>query len=286
MAEDAAASTSAPLWLRDRKTGRPLRVLVTRPADAAHETAALIDKAGGEALICPCLWPAPATDELAMLRALSETPGHDAVAFTSRYAVGALAAALARLTPTRSLAQALAGCCVAAVGRYTAAALAELGRPADLVSDGEGGDSATSSAEGLASLLIARLAAAGPAQVLFLRAAEARPTLPAALRRAGLRVTEVEAYRMRSATAAELAPLALALQHRQVDLAPFGSPRSVTIALSVLGPDAASLFAPVRVGAIGETTALALRQAGLHIDVVARRPSFSELLSELASLPR
>jgi uroporphyrinogen-III synthase len=286
MAADPPAAPSPTLWLRDRHSSRPLRVLITRPADAALETADLVETAGGEPLVCPCLWPEPPADEGALVDALREAPRPLVVAFTSRYAVRALAAALHQHAPALSPSEALAGCYVAAVGPRTAEALADLLRPADLISAGEGADAPASSAAGLAQQLVARFAKTAPAPVLFLRAAEARPTLPAALRGAGFHVTEVQAYRMRAATPAELEPLAAALREGRIDLAPFGSPRSVTTALSVLGSDAPTYFAAVRVGAIGETTASALRQAGLRIDVIASTASFAQLLSDLAAPPR
>ncbi|HNN95001.1 MAG TPA: uroporphyrinogen-III synthase [Pseudomonadota bacterium] len=290
MTTERSAPQAQALSLCDRLSGRPLRVLITRPADSAHETAELVHSAGGEALVCPCLFPTPPADEGALAAALFSQPRPNVVAFTSRYAVRAVADSLARRQPSLSLSQGLADCWVAAVGPRTAEALADEGRPADLISQSDGPDAPSSSAAGLAQQLVARFAAAdsaqGPVQVLFPRAAEARPTLPAALRQAGLQVIEVEAYRMRAATPTELAPLRQALQAGEVDLAPFGSPRSVAIALSVLPADAAALFAAVRVGAIGETTAAALREAGLRVDVVSHSARFDELLSGLAALPR
>lgn len=286
MTAPPATESPSTQWLRDAQHGRPLRVLITRPADSAHEAADLVASVGGEAIICPCLFPDPPADPQALIDALRQPLRPTAVAFTSRYAVRALASALSQLSPPLPLAHALADCCVAAVGLRTAEALADLGRRADLISAGEGPDAPESSAAGLATQLIAHLAHTDAASVLFLRAAEARPTLPTTLRQAGLRVIEVEAYRMRAATAHELEPLVSALREGRVDLAPFASPRSVTTALSALGPNPAALFSAVRVGAIGETTAHALRQAGLRVDVIARSARFVQLLSDLAALPR
>lgn len=279
------ASTNAQ-WLRDAQHDRVLRVLITRPADSAQEAAELVESVGGEAIVCPCLFPEPPADAAALVSALLQPPRPTAVAFTSRYAVRALASALAQLSPPLPATQALAGVCVAAVGLRTAETLAEIGRAADLISAGDGPDAPESSAAGLATQLIAHLAGSAAASVLFLRATEARPTLTAALRQAGLHVIEVEAYRMRPATERELEPLASALRAGRIDLAPFASPRSVATALSVLGPNPAALFSSVRVGAIGETTAAALRRAGLRVDVTARSPSFIQLLSDLAARPR
>jgi uroporphyrinogen-III synthase len=293
----AMGHLSEPLSLRDPESGRPLRVLITRPADQAGATAELVQQAGGEALVCPCLVLAPPDPSLAarfaasLLQAQTPGGGQPILAVTSRYAVQALADALASQSPSQTLHQALAGVPLAAVGPRTAQALADHGCAADYVAGGLGGPEGSdeSSAAQLAAELIADHAArpdsARPA-VLFLRAAEARPTLPQALRSAGFAVHEVEAYRMQPARPESLSPLRQALAAGRVDLAPFGSPRSVAIALSALGEQAAPLFAATHVGAIGQTTAQALREAGIRVDAVAPQARFSALLSALVALRR
>ena len=289
------ATDEPALSLRDPVTGRPLRVLITRPADQAQATADLVERAGGEALVYPCLVAAPPVIPLSSI--LESTlqnlqavrPGTPIVAVTSRYAVVALVDALTAVDPSRAIAQALHGVRIAAVGPRTAEALASYGRPADYVA-GEPGSpdpSDESSAAPLAAHLIqaqaARRADEKPA-VLFLRAAEARPTLTLALRQAGFHVVEAEAYRMQPASPEALSPMRKALVEGRVDLVPFGSPRTVTIALSALGPQATTLLAKTRVGAIGQTTAHALREAGIRVDTIAPQARFAALLSALARL--
>ena len=297
---------SPTLSLRDRHSGRPLRVLITRPADQAEQTAELVQQAGGEALVCPCLIAAPPVEPLAAslrqaLQALSTAGGpRPVLAVTSRYAVLALADALRSQAPAQTLADALQGWFVAAVGPRTADALAQQGRPADriagepsaLESAAEKAVDATdeaSSAAQLAALLVDLQQRQSPAdlapgkRVLFLRAAEARPTLPQTLRAAGFDVSECVAYRMVAASPDALEPMVQALTEARVDLVPFGSPRTVAIALSALGPQAAALLARTRVGAIGQTTAQALRDAGIRVDVVATQARFDSLLSHLVS---
>ncbi len=298
---------SSTLSLRDRHSGRPLRVLITRPAEQAEQTAELVQQAGGEALVCPCLIAAPPVEPLAAalqqaLQALSTAGGRRPVlAVTSRYAVQALADALRSRAPAQSLTDALQGWFVAAVGPRTADALAQQGRPADRIAGEpsaletaaekavDSTDEASSAAQ-LAALLVdlqRQLPAdlAPGKRVLFLRAAEARPTLPQTLRAAGFDVSERVAYRMVAASPDALGPMVQALTEARVDLVPFGSPRTVAIALSALGPRAAALLATTRVGAIGQTTAQALRDAGVRVDVVATQARFDALLSDLVSAP-
>lgn len=289
------ATDEPPLSLRDPATGRPLRVLITRPADQAQATADLVERAGGEALVYPCLVAAPPVIPLSSI--LESTlqnmqvgrHGTPILAVTSRYAVVALMNALSAVDPSRAIGQALHGVRIAAVGPHTAEALAAYGCPADYVA-GEPSSpdpSDESSAAQLAAHLIQAQAATSADEkpaVLFLRAAEARPTLPLALRQAGFHVVEAEAYCMQPASPAALLPMRQALVEDRVDLVPFGSPRTVTIALSALGPQATTLLAKTRVGAIGQTTAHALREAGIRVDAVARQARFAALLSALVRL--
>ena len=185
-----------------------MRVLITRPADQAQATAELIQQAGGEALVYPCLVAAEAQPPLAQILAATLKQVQDAssgppiLAVTSRYAVLALGAALSASQPAQPPSQALRGFQLAAVGPRTAQALIELGCPPDFVageaSSPDGGEEPSSAAQLAAQLTAAQApSSTGPRPaVLFLRAAEARPTLSQALRDAGFSVSEAEAYRM------------------------------------------------------------------------------------------
>ena len=290
----ADLSDASALSLRDRRTGRPLCVLITRPSDQAQATADLVQQAGGQALVVPCLVvaaprpPLSASIEQTLRQVMAASLGPPILAVTSRNAVQALADALYRLQPAQTIEQALLGWQVAAVGPRTAQALADLGRPADLVAgeatSAEPAEDGSSAAQLASRLVIAHATGEPQPDVLFLRAAEARPTLPNALRAAGFRVTEYEAYRMVPAPPEALMPLRDALEQGRVDLVPFGSPRTVAIALSALGSQAVSLLATTRVGAIGQTTAHALREAGIRVDAVGSQASFASLLCALAAM--
>lgn len=255
---------------------RPLRVLITRPEDQADESAALVRAAGGEPLVSPCLRVAPPADDAPLRSALQALDRFDAVAVTSAHAAAAIAGALAERA-RRGAPLPL----IAAVGPRTAAGLRSRGVPVDVVGAGDGSE--------LGAALIARLADRGPAsgqrggRVLLPQAEEARDELRAALVRAGLATEVVVAYRMVPAAPAELGSLVQAVREGAADLAPFTSPRSAQVALAALGPDAAVLLRRLRVGAIGETTAAALRAAQVRIDAVPPRPTFELLLRCLAA---
>lgn len=252
---------------------RPLRVLITRPADQAEESAEQVRAAGGIPLVYPCLRPAPPRDPRPLDEALARLDRFCALALTSANAVEAVAPALRGASPPLPL--------IAVVGERTADALRRRGLTADLVGDSDGGALAARLLAALRSRELPR-----PHRVLLPGAQEARDELRAALEAAGAEPVPVIAYRMIAASADELRGLVEAVAGGAADLLPFGSPRTVAVALGALGPDAARELRRLRVGAIGQTTAAALREAGVRVDAVAPQPSFHALLRALAACPR
>lgn len=250
---------------------RPLRVLITRPADQAEESAEQVCTAGGIPLVFPCLRAAPPRDPRPLNEALAQLDQFRAIALTSAHAVEAVAPALRCAGDRIPL--------IAAVGERTAEALRRRGLAPDLVGDSDGGALAARLLEVLRSRDPGR-----PGRVLLPLAEEARDELRAALRAAGAEPVPVIAYRMIAASADELLGLAEAVVG--ADLVPFGSPRTVAVALGALGPGGAQALRRLRVGAIGQTTAAALAEAGVRVDVVAPTPSFDALLRALAACPR
>lgn len=278
--------TERPCDLRG-KNGQPLRVLITRPDEQAEETAELVRAAGGKPLVYPCLFRAPPPDSAAFLDALKNLDRYDVIAITSANAALAFAEGLRGVFPNASsLKNVLGDAVLAAVGPRTALALREQGLPPTLVPSGD------NTAEGLAALISASQTARGRSlentRVFFPRALEARTALASALRGAGAEVFEAVAYQMTPAASASLLPIVELLRKGQVDLAPFGSPRTVAIALNSLGGrgKAAQLLAGVLVGAVGPTTAAALEEFGVAVDVVARPATFSALLSAMSERHR
>ena len=103
--------------------------------------------------------------------------------------------------------------------------------------------------------------------VLVPRAAESRPELCDGLRAAGAEVVAPIAYRTVTALPGSLAPLGALLAAGRVDAVTFASPSAVKGVVAGLGADAARL-AGTLLGAIGPTTAEALREAGFVAGVV------------------
>ena len=251
---------------------RPLfgrRVLVPRQREQARGLARRLALLGAEPVICEVtrlvdVDPAP------LHAALAALPGATRwLAFTSAHAVDRTMDAL--FAAGRD-ARAFAGVRVAAVGSQTAAALRRAGIVPDLVP--ERGDGVGVAA---AILAVDPAVAAGGA-VLVPRAAEGRAELEQALTAAGACVSVVAAYRVEPAPRAALEPVLARLRAGELDVLTFFAPSQVDALADALGADAAAVFARARlIGAVGETTATALRERGVRVDVVAAAPSADAL---------
>ncbi len=233
-------------------TGRT--VVVTRGAGSDDALGDRLRALGAEVLEFPAIALAPAADLGPLDAALRELTRFDWVAFASANAVEQAVARLDALGIKRGL---LADRRLACVGPATGARLEALVRAPDLM---------PSSATGAA--LAASLAPHVRGQaVLVPRAAEGRPELCDGLRAAGAEVASPIAYRTVLAAPGSMAGLGSRLAAGRVDAVTFASPSAVRGVVQGLGAEAPRL-AGVLLGAIGPTTAEALREAGFAAGVV------------------
>jgi uroporphyrinogen III methyltransferase/synthase len=240
------------------------RVLVTRPADPEDELVAALREAGAEAVCVPMLHAvaaSPAPPGLAEALA-----GCDAVCFTSRNAV--------RFLPPRAAAALRPGARVFCVGPATAAAARRAGF-ADATCPPSRWD-----AEGLLEHVRRSFPPAGR-RFLFVRGARARAALPQGLRDAGAHVEEAVVYRTEPVPVDEAA-LRAALVRGELDALTFTSGSAARRFASCLDPEARRAARGAVVGAIGATTAAALREAGLEPAVVAEQAGGRGLVEALA----
>lgn len=238
-------------------------ILVTRPAEQAAQTAAMIRERGGEAILFPCLevtcLPEAVRDAAAELAGAAID-----VAFTSANGVRCVAQALP--PAERELLQRHR---LAAVGGKTAAALKAHGWQAAVIAD-------TASQDGL----IAAYRHHGlPRRLLLFRAEEGRDTLPDWLRQQGIEVTIIHAYRTDCATD-DASPVVEALRRGDIDAVLLGSPKTAACYLERIG-DVALAARPLLV-AISPEVARAAENLGLGVQVVASSASFSSMLDALA----
>lgn len=184
---------------------------------------------------------------------------------------GALAECAEAPLAASDFAGALSGKWIAAVGPGTAAALRTIGLDPQVISGkGTGAD--------LAEALISRLGSE-TARMRFLlpRALEGREELAKGLGGAGAYVDIVAAYRTIRASADDLEPLAAVLRQGRATAVVFASPSAVDAVLAVSSSDLGGALAV----AIGETTAGALRAAGVRRIVAAAHPDDTSMVQAL-----
>lgn len=211
-----------------------MRVVVTRPADQAAPLVAALEAAGHEAVLCPLIRIEPLGD------GPIDTGGYDWVVLTSPNGAREFARRRAGELPS-----------VAAIGPGTAAALAEAGIRADLVSE-------LSTQEGLAAAFPLR-----PRHALVAAAEGARRVL----------VDELDA---------DFLPL-----YRTVELRPEDPPSGdvAVLASSSAARAWAALGLSVPVVSIGPQTTEAARAAGLDVAAEAERPDVEAIVEAISSLP-
>jgi uroporphyrinogen III methyltransferase/synthase len=251
------------------------RVLVTRARPQAGGTAVLLRDRGAEPIAIPTIEIRPVRDaaplELA-LRRLREG-GYDWVAFTSANGVERTWEALAALGAD---ARAFGAARLAAIGPATARALASHGLVADIVAREFRG-------EGLASdMLDAIRSGASAPRVLLARAARARDVLPEALRAAGCHVDVVPAYETHPPGAETVEALTRELGSGRIDAVLFTSSSTVDNFCDLVGQEAPSLLAALRVASIGPVTSQTAQARGVRVDVTAREYTVVGLVDALA----
>ena len=256
-----------------------MRALLTRDANRSGDYVRALADIGYAAECLAVTTTAPALDQPALQGAANAIASYHVVGFASQTAVQFFTAALAKAG--RQLASYTT---VIAVGDSTRRALADAGINAVLA--------APANAVGLAATMhhvLTQQAGFGrgsPARVLLPRAEDGRPDAGEALRRAGILVDEVVAYRTRPRQLDDLFDderrLLDALQCSAITALCLFAPSQVSALAGLLGT-APGLPAPLatHVVAIGETTARALRQAGLAAPLVATTPTAAALVAVL-----
>jgi uroporphyrinogen III methyltransferase/synthase len=251
------------------------RIVVTRPAHQAEETARVIRERGGDPVVVPSIAIGPPPDPAAFETALAALGSYDVVAFTSANGVDRVMDALAR---SRRDARAFGRALIAAIGPGTESALTKRGLVADVVAKefrGEGlADSIIEALHRRASLLT-------KARVIILRALVARDALPDALRAAGVDVDVVATYETHAAPREAIETLAKGLEERNIDAVTFTSSSTVTELCRALGPNAVELLAHTVIAVIGPITAETARELGLRVDVAAEPYTVTGLLDAL-----
>ena len=264
-----------------RRPMHGMRVVVTRSAEQAEGFARALGELGAEVLAAPLtrVVPPAAADQAGLARALDRLArgGFGWIILTSANAARRLFEELG----ARGLdARALAGARVACVGAATARALAGFGVRADLVP-------AHGNAAGVARAVIdAAGGSLAGTQVLVPRAAEGREEAAQLLAAAGAVVEVATVYRLEPVAAEEpeVAEALKRLRARQVHALALFAPSQVRALFDLLGETAGAVLGDVPMrAAVGATTARALTERGLSVQVVPSRPDAEVLAAEMAA---
>jgi len=256
------------------------RVVVTRAPEQAEELVRRLHQLGAEVLLLPAVRFGEPEDSAPLDQAILGLESFDWIVFTSANAVRFLIARCralrldrwlgAEAEPLDSSAK-LRAPKLAAVGPATAEALEKEGLRALFVSG-------TFRGEALAAELGPQLAGK---RVLLPRSDRSNDLLPAALRAAGAEVVNVVAYRT-SAPGLLSAEAAGAVVRGDVDVLTFLSPSAFHHLADEFGIAALlRLSSRVALAAIGPTTAAAIREAGLPVEIEAREATPASLVAAI-----
>jgi uroporphyrinogen-III synthase len=231
---------------------RPYVYLVARDDTEDDALARGLETNGFAVLRLPLLEIAPGRDAAGLPGVIATLPPRTAIAWTSRRAGLALAAALgARLHA------ALDGVPLFALGEASAEPVARAGLTVALP------QGLTPSARTLAALVATRAAVEGIEKVLFLAGNRSLPDFPEALAASGVVIQRLEVYETRFART-DLHELRALLAERRLACAVFFSPSAAEALESALEPDEVRALHLVPAAAKGPTTAAALRARGFR----------------------
>jgi uroporphyrinogen-III synthase len=246
------------------------RVVVTRPRRQAGPLIDSLVRRGAEPLPLPTIRIEP-IDDLAQLDVAIEESRRgvfDWCVFTSANAVEVFANRMDALDVHPDQ---LATMRVAAVGRATAAAVAEAGLNLTLVPE-------QATADALAARL--RQVMGASARVLYPRSAMGRDVLPNELRAAGYDVLAVDVYRTLPEPNVDRRVLDR-VRRGEVDVITFASPSSVRHLVALLAAEDIALNA-IPVVCAGPVTAQAAREAGLLVVAVSESPDMAAISKAIA----
>jgi uroporphyrinogen III methyltransferase/synthase len=245
-------------------------IVVTRPRDRADEMIEAITRLGGEALIAPMIAVQPLPMSAAHLQTLRKLDEFAWLVFTSASAVE-----MFHLWFEKAMIRELpATLRVIAVGEKTAAVVRTRGWRVEVLAE-------QASAEGVVATL-QRHGAGRDTKVLFPRAREGRELIPQELEKVGAKVVVLPVYQTAPLVPKNLAELRLRLRERKIDAIAFTSPSAVQQFFYLLPLMEWPILQEICLGAIGRTTAAAIREHHLQAHVVPETTSAPALIEAIA----
>lgn len=256
---------------RDNKPLAGKRIVVTRAPEQAPTFVRALNETGADVAILPCIDFAPPEDWSALDSALSRLAVFDWIAFTSQNAVRFFSRR-ARELNLAPLDLRITGTKIAALGTATAEVAKREALPPDFVA---------ATARSGAEFVAAFTPLARGTKILLPASDQAGDRIAEALRNVGADVTLAVAYRTYMPESLDGRVLAR-IRNEGADLIFFGSPSAFRNFTQMVSRDTLEWFVGrCAFGAIGPTTAQAIRDAGLRVDFEAPRPNTSDIIKAM-----
>lgn len=249
---------------------RPLfgkRVLVTRAREQSGTLAALLEERGAIPVELATIQIEPPTDWTPVDRAIDDLAHYAWAIFTSANGVRWF---FDRLEQRGSDVRALEGVRIAAIGPSTTAAIKALHLQADFTPSEYVGESFVAGMQ--------RFDLKGQ-RVLLPRAQDAREVLVDGLRDQGAIVDDVAVYQTRPAGDPDY--IQRLFRERQIDVVTLTSSSTARNLVTLLGNEAQSLLASVRIASIGPITSQTAASLGLTVHVEAAEHTVPGLVTAL-----
>jgi uroporphyrinogen III methyltransferase/synthase len=266
-------NTLWPSQSRSQNAALPLAgrtIVVTRPQDRANEMANAIVALGGEPMICPMV-------EVRPLPIRKENPGlldnlqrFEWLIFTSANAVEAFHGLL-KENRTASLPASLR---IITVGKKTADAVREMGWCVEAIGE-------QTSAEGVVATLLQR-GVGRSTSILFPRALEGREIIPQELAKIGANIVVLPVYQTVPVIPKDFDELRARLRERTIDAITFTSPSAVKQYFRLFPVKEWPVSHEICLAAIGQTTAAAIIEHGLRVNVIPETASAVEMVEGIA----
>ena len=245
---------------------------MTRAVEQAPTFFQGLSDAGASVVLFPCIEFVPPVDFRQLDFALERLAEFDWLAFTSQNAVRFFRSRQRDLNSARSI-SAARGPKVAALGAATAEVAVREGLAPDFVA---------AEARSGPEFVAAFAPLARGKKVLLPQSDQAGDRIGAALAESGAQVTSVVAYRTCMPESPDGAVLS-SIRRGGADMIFFGSPSAFRNFVQIVGRAAAKeLAGNSAIGAIGPTTAGAIREAGFTVDFESSRPVTDEVISGMA----
>jgi uroporphyrinogen III methyltransferase / synthase len=247
------------------------RIVMTRAPEQAPTFFRALSEAGASVILFPCIDFAAPEDWGPLDSALARLNEFDWIAFTSQNAVRFFRQRQREVGAAQSIPPARRPK-VAALGTATADVATKEGLPPDFV--------ASSARSGLEFVAAFAPLARGK-KVLLPQSDQARDRIAGALHDLGVMVTSVVAYRTCVPESLDREALA-GIRREGADMIFFGSPSAFRNFEQTAGKAAMKQFAKDSAfGAIGPTTAGAIRDAGLQVQFESPHPGTSEIVTAM-----